>query len=87
MGIAAMTTEIIRCSVTELFAIERAARSHRQRNLLAGYVSWTRRDYPFLERLRDVRGLNVIEDHHGGGGTVHVTIYGSVTVDGFARRI
>lgn len=80
-----MTTEILRCSVLELTAIERAARSDHQHDLLRNQATWTRRDYPFLERLRDVRGLLVIEDHLPE--CVHVTICGSLTVDGFRRKI
>ena len=80
-----MTTDIVRCSIVELVAIERAARGHRQHMLLAGLATWTRRDHAFLERLRDVRGLNVIEDH--GVRPAHVTICGTIRPDGFARRI
>lgn len=82
-----MTTQILRCSITELVAIERATRSPRQHGLLQGCASWTRRDRPLLERLRDVRGLNVIEEYYYGGSTLHVTIYGSLTVDGFRKKI
>ena len=80
-----MTTDILRCSVNELVAIDRAARSHRQAALLRGTVPWGRRDYPFLERLRDVRGLTVIENN--SINPIHVTIYGSLTIDGFGKKI
>ena len=79
------TTEILRCNIVELAAIERQARGDRQHDLLRGVGRWTRRDHALLERLRDVRGLSVIEHH--GVGELHVTICGSMTIDGFARRI
>lgn len=79
-----MTTTVTRCSIVELVAVYRAARGDRQHALLHGKTPWTRRDYPFLERLRDVRGLLVIEDH---ATDTHVTICGSIGIDGFARRI
>lgn len=82
-----MTTEIVRCSITELVAIDRAARGDRQLALLRGARPWTRRDHPFLERLRDVRGIHVIEENYYDGKTVHVTIYGSLTMDGFRRKL
>ena len=78
-------TNVIRCSVVELVAIDRAARGRRQRELLLGLVPWARRDYALLERLRDVRGVTVIEAH--GTERMHVTVYGNVRTDGFTKKI
>ena len=76
-------TDLVRCSVLELAAIERTIRGNRQHKLLLGRVPWTRRDRPLLERLRNVRGLNVIEDH---AEPTHVTIAGTVRPDGFNKK-
>jgi hypothetical protein len=79
-------TTILRCSVNELAAIESAIRGDRHYELLCGREPWTGRDRRFLERLRNIRGLNVIEEHGGNNG-VRVTIAGSLTMDGFTKVI
>jgi hypothetical protein len=78
-------TEICRCTVLQLAAIDRAIKSERQYDVLLGRAPWTRRDRALLERLRDVRGLNVIEDHQGSG--LYVTIAGSLNRDGFTVTV
>lgn len=78
-------TEICSCTVLELAAIERTIRGDRQYELLVGRRPWTRRDRPLLERLRNVRGLNVIEGHEGD--RVYVTIAGSLQPGGFTKVI
>ena len=79
-------TDIMRCSVVELVAIDRAVKTPYHRTLLSGRRPWTgtARQRALLERLRDVRGLLVIEGHVAHD---HVTICGSLTPDGFARRV
>lgn len=78
-------TEICSCTVLELAAIDRTIRGDRQYALLLGRSPWTRRDRGLLERLRNIRGLNVIEGHQAGG--VYVTIAGSLNRDGFTKVI
>jgi hypothetical protein len=78
-------TEICSCTVLELAAIDRAIRGDRQYMLLLGRLRWTRRDRQLLERLRNVRGLNVIEDHQDG--SVYVTIAGTLKPGGFTKVI
>jgi hypothetical protein len=76
---------ITRCTVLQMAAIDHAIKTPRQYNLLAGRVPWGRRDRPFLERLRNVRGLNIIEDHNDNDTSV--TIAGTLRPDGFTRVI
>lgn len=79
------STDIVSCTVLQRAALDMLVRTPRQASLLNGYVPWTRRDRPLLERLRNVRGLNVIENHLPDG--VHVTIAGSLRPDGFTTVI
>jgi hypothetical protein len=78
-------TEICSCTVLELAAIERTIKGDYQYDLLLGQVPWTWRGRGLLERLRRIRGVNVIEDRHPGG--VFVTIAGSLKPGGFSKRI
>jgi hypothetical protein len=78
-------TEISRCSVVELEAIERAIRGVNQYVMLCGILPWTKRGSGLVKRLRSIRGLNVTEDRRRDG--MHVTIAGSIDQDGFAKVI
>lgn len=78
------TTTLVRCSINELVAIERACKGERQLQVVLGNAPWTRRDYLLLERLRDLRGVLVIEDHVTV--PMHVTIAGTVRPDGFTKK-
>jgi hypothetical protein len=84
-------TTIVRCCVLELAAIERAIKGPYQYELIAGRTPWggpaVRRasQRALLERLRDVRGLNVIEEH--GDHEMRVVIAGTIRPDGFKRKL
>jgi hypothetical protein len=74
-------TEIARCSVVELEALDRSIRGVNQYLLFYGITPWTKKARGYLDRLRAIRGLHVRE--HGD----HVTITGSIDPNGFARVI
>lgn len=78
-------TEICACTVLELAALDRAIKTARQYELMIGRVPWTGRDRALLGRLRDVRGLNVIEGRRDGA--TYITIAGSLRPDGFTKVI
>jgi hypothetical protein len=79
------STDIVSVTVLQQAALNMNIKTPRQAALLSGWLPWTRRDRPLLERLRNVRGLNVIENHLPDG--VHVTIAGSLRPDGFTTVI
>lgn len=78
-------TEVCNCTVLQLAAIDYILKTNRQYQLLAGRIPWTRKDRTLLDRLRNVRGLNVIEDH--GGDHLVVTISGTLLPGGFTKVI
>lgn len=87
-----MTTEILRCSVVEREAIKRASRGIYQDELLDGTAPWgggnrakLASQRSLIERLNCVAGLLVLEDNSGPRPTV--TIWGSLTADGFGKKI
>lgn len=79
------STELMNLTVLQRAALNENIKTNRQHSLLQGRVPWTRRDRPLLERLRDIRGLNIIENHLPDG--VLVTIAGTLRPDGFTTVI
>jgi hypothetical protein len=68
-------TEVRNLTVLELAAVERAINGTRQYLLYWGETTWTKRDRSFLDRLRRIRGVTVLEGRK-------VTIAGSLLPNG-----
>lgn len=78
-------TEVTACTVLQLAALDNLIKGPRQHSLVLGIIPWTKRDLLFLNRVRAVRGLNVIESHRPDG--VFVTIFGTLLPGGFTKII
>jgi hypothetical protein len=78
-------TEICNCTVLQLAAIDRAIRSPYQHALVLGEKPWTGRGRSLLDRLRTIRGLNVIEEYRANGP--FVVLAGSIGPSGFTKEI
>jgi len=72
-------TELRDLTVLELVAVDDAILGDRQYLLYLGEASWTKRDRKFLDRLRRIRGVTVLE------GRGRVTITGSLLPNGLTR--
>lgn len=73
-------TEVRDLTVLELAAIDNAVVTTRQYLLYWGETTWTKRDRAFIERLRRIRGVTVLEGRR-------VTIAGSLLPGGFTKII
>ncbi len=78
-------TEVTNCTVLQLAALDMNIKSTRQHMLVLGHLPWTKRDRAFLDRLRDVRGLGIVEERREVG--VYITIYGTLLRGGFTKII